>query len=118
MSEVYSNTSEKQPWTEPCSYTLTVPIIGHGGKTTRLTIKPPCARSFLKGMPFVVEEITSEDGVFGFRTIYNPKVCLSFLADMTGIDEITLEDLHASDVLPLFRIIGNYTFGRPPISET
>lgn len=110
--------SSATPWTEPCTYALTAPITSHKGNLINLTLNPPKARSFLKGMPFRVEELTSGDGLFGYRTIYDPKVCMSFLADMSGLDELTLEDIHAADVLPLFQIIGNYSFGRPPISET
>lgn len=72
---------------------LSTPITGHSGTFASLTLKVPTARSFIAhGSPFTVKT-----GAEGNYIEYSDKAMLKFLADSTGVDEITLEDLAAPD---------------------
>lgn len=102
---------------EPATYALSEPITTHNGPVRVLTVRPPKGRSFMKGMPFVIEESVTEDGSAAFKTVFNTRVCFQFLSDMTGIDEMDLADIPGQDVMPLFRMIVDYTLGRPPKSN-
>lgn len=78
------------------SFTLKHPIIGHGGTIRELSLKMPTARSFmLYGNPFVMKFDERDNPV----PEYTDKAMFKFLADATGIDEITLEGLSAADYI-------------------
>lgn len=101
----------------PTVYKLATPIETGRGHVSELTIRPPTGRNFLAGVPFKTREIVYDDGSIGYETEFNPKICFAFLADMTGLDEITIESISAADVYPLFKVVMNACLGRPLLSS-
>ena len=84
------------------TYELSAPIMTHGGNITTLTLNAPKGRAFIKhGMPYSIVREGDDDNV---RTEFRfmPKIMFKFLADMTGLNEIELDDLPGCDVQPLF----------------
>ena len=81
--------------------TLSKPLKTHGGEVTSLTLKEPQARSFFEhGEPFKVRVISDESGD-RIDFDFNNAVCKKFLSDMTGVDDIILGTLRASDFMTL-----------------
>ena len=82
--------------------TLSKPLKTHDGEVTSLKLKEPEARSFfIHGEPFKVRVIS--DAVNGDRIDFdfNNAVFKNFLTDMTGVDDILLGKLRASDFMTL-----------------
>lgn len=79
--------------------TLKSPLLTHSGEATTITLKEPKARSFFEhGEPFkmrVINEGQSDRVEFD----YNHKVLGKFLQDMSGLDDMILGKVSASDYL-------------------
>ncbi|MBO0123959.1 phage tail assembly protein, partial [Streptococcus pneumoniae] len=81
--------------------TLSKPLKTHGGEVTTITLKEPTARSFFDhGEPFKVRVISDDSGD-RIDFDFNNAVCKKFLADMSGIDDLLLATLRASDFIAL-----------------
>lgn len=75
---------------------LTSPIKSHRGDLSEITLNPVKVSSFIRhGDP--VELVTKDGNVVA--TFPNQKATLGFLADSTGLDELTLECLSSTDYL-------------------
>jgi hypothetical protein len=82
--------------------TLSRPLKTHGGDVSEITLKEPTARSFfLHGEAFKVKVLTDENGMSLVDFDYNNAVFSKFLTDMTGLDDIVLSSLRASDYMHL-----------------
>jgi hypothetical protein len=74
---------------------LTTPIATHKGSINKIELSEPLARSFLNhDEPF---KVSYKDGAFDFEFKGCQKAMMGFLTDMSGLDQITLEGLTASD---------------------
>lgn len=81
--------------------TLSQPIKTHNGDVATITLNEPTARSFFEhGEPFKVRVISDASGDRIDFDFFNG-VLKRFLADMTGLDEIVLAGLRASDFMTL-----------------
>lgn len=80
-------------------YTLVSPITTHAGQVTKITLKRPKARAYITyGEPFTFERKFDADGTTtGLISHQNTKAFQGFMAEMTGLDPIDLEDLDAFD---------------------
>ena len=79
-------------------FTLTSTITTHAGKTSVITLNEPKARSFVKhGEPFKLT--ISPDGTV--VQTFDSANSIKFLSDMSGLDELVLEDLSAKDFMAL-----------------
>ena len=91
--------------------TLTTPLHMHDGEKTTITLKEPKARSFFEhGEPFKMRVI-SEGDRDRVEFDYNHKILGKFLSDMTGIDDITLGSVTASDYFLLRNAATNLIIG-------
>ena len=91
--------------------TLTTPIKTHDGEVTTLKLREPKARSFFEhGEPFKMRVI-SEGDKDRVEFDYNHKILAKFLSDMTGIDDITLGSVTASDYFLLRNAATNLIIG-------
>jgi hypothetical protein len=104
--------------TEDTTYKLIKPLQTHQGEVNSLTLKYPTARSFMNhGTPFTVIREGDEDNPrIEFK--FNTKPMFKFIADMTGLDELTLADIHGTDVMPLFWQVANMLNNRPKNTST
>jgi hypothetical protein len=81
--------------------TLSQPLKTHGGDVTSLTLKEPTAKSFFDhGEPFKVRVISDDAGDRIDFEFFNG-VFKKFLCDMTGLDDLILSGLRASDFMAL-----------------
>lgn len=93
-------------------FQLSEPIKTHDGDVNELKLKYPRARCFIKyGVPYrnIVER--TEDGVQRNSLEFDTKRMFSFVADMSGHDEIVLGAMAGQDVLPLFYTVTNMLSG-------
>ena|SRR5258708_35023806 len=91
--------------------TLNSPIKTHDGETTSILLKEPKARSFFDhGEPFKVRVI-AEGEKDRVEFDYDHKVLAKFLCDMTGIDELVLGTVVASDYFSLRNAATNLIMG-------
>ena len=82
---------------------LSKPISTHDGEVSKLELKLPTARSFIKaGVPYSTVSERADDGTVRDEFRFNTKAMFSFLTDMTGYDDIVLASIPAVDVMPLF----------------
>jgi hypothetical protein len=82
--------------------TLSKPLKTHDGEVTSLKLKEPEARSFFEhGEPFKVRVISDEVNGDRIDFDFNNGVFKKFLTDMTGVDDILLGKLRASDFMAL-----------------
>lgn len=85
------------------TFPLSKSINTHEGEVKSLVLKLPTARSFIKaGVPYSTVYERMEDGTVREEFRFNAKAMFSFLADMTGYDDIVLGAIPAVDVMPLF----------------
>ena len=90
---------------------LTTPITTHSGPTSTITLKEPKARSFFEhGEPFKMR-VLSEGDKDRVEFEYNHKILAKFLSDMSGIDDITLGSVSASDYFLLRNAATNLIIG-------
>lgn len=81
---------------------LSRPIKSHGGEVNEVTLKEPTARLFFShGEAFKVKVSTDEAGQSNVEFDYNNAIMSKFLADMSGLDDIVLSTLRASDYMHL-----------------
>lgn len=74
--------------------TLGKAITSHQGELKSLTIREPSARQFVRhGEPFKVN--IRADGSPDIEI--NNKAMFAFISDLSGVDELALEDLSAAD---------------------
>lgn len=104
---------------ETQTFTLSKPITTHQGVIDKLVLKYPTARCFMKyGMPYsTVREGDETDMRSEFRI--NAKAMFKFIADMSGLDEIALEEIDGRDVSTLmFFVVGMLNSAVPRTSST
>lgn len=82
---------------------LTTPLTTHGGPVSMITLKEPKARSFFEhGEPFKAKVHTDNDtGKDRIDFEYNHKILGKFLSDMSGLDDMVLGSVTASDYFAL-----------------
>lgn len=86
------------------SHTLATPLEDGRGEIKSVTLKTPKARLFrLYGSPMVVKSdrtITADgsERVIAYAE-FNDTASLNFIAEMSGVDQVTLDDLSAPDYL-------------------
>lgn len=87
---------------DPITFTLSTPLTTHSGPIKELNLKYPTARAFMRyGVPYASVIERGEDSVKEeFR--FHAKQMFQFVSDMTGIDDLTLGNVAAQDVMPLF----------------
>ena len=91
--------------------TLTTPIKTHDGEKSTITLREPKARSFFEhGEPFKMRVI-SEGDKDRVEFEYNHKILAKFLTDMSGIDDLTLGSVSASDYFLLRNAATNLIIG-------
>ncbi len=79
---------------QPVTITLSKPLDSHQGALRTLTIKEPTARQFVShGEPFKIS--LRADGSPDIEI--NNKAMFAFISDLSGVDEIALEELSGSD---------------------
>jgi hypothetical protein len=82
--------------------TLSRPIKTHAGEVTAITLKEPTARSFFNhGEPFKVKVLNDDSGGSLIDFEFFNGVIAKFLVDMSGLDDIVLSSLRASDFMHL-----------------
>jgi hypothetical protein len=91
------------------SFTLSAPLKTHSGEVIELKLKEPHAGALVKyNDPFKVKPIKSDDGeTQGFEFEFNNKPMMQFLSEMTGVDEILLSNLSASDFMRVRVVAAN-----------
>ena len=91
--------------------TLKHPIKTHDGEKSTITLKEPKARSFFEhGEPFKMRVINDGDES-RVEFDYNHKVLSKFLMDMSGIDDVILGGISASDYFSLRNAATNLIIG-------
>lgn len=74
---------------------LGTPIVTHGGKAHEVTLKMPTARAFrMYGNPFLIHRDPVSQRPM---PVIIDESMLRFLADASGLDELTLDELAAPD---------------------
>jgi len=95
-------------------FALSEPLKTHDGEVSVLKLKPPRARSFIKHeVPFKLVPRTDADGDVSNDLEFNAKAMMGFAADMSGLDDIILQNMHGFDTWKLFHVIAGY-IGNPP----
>jgi hypothetical protein len=91
------------------TFALSSPLKTHDGEITEIKLKEPRASSLVKyNDPFKVKPIKDADGeTEGFEFEFNNKPMMQFLSDMTGIDDILLSNLTASDFMRVRLVAAN-----------
>lgn len=85
---------QKNP--DPAVITLSKPIVTHAGNLNELRVSSPAAKFLIKtGVPF---EWRTDENDQAF-VVYNDRLCMKFLTEMTGRDELELADITAPDWL-------------------
>lgn len=98
---------------EPHTFTLSGPLKTHDGDVRELKLKEPKAKLFVKyDDPFKL--LPSKSGEDFLEFFFNNVSMLHFLADMTGIDELILEELPTSDYYHLRQAAANIILGAVP----
>ena len=88
--------------TKQISVTLESPIMTHDGEKSTIVLKEPKAKLFFDhGEPFKSRVTTNEKGETNIDFDFNNPIMGKFLASMSGIDDIVLSGLSASDYLAL-----------------
>lgn len=87
------------------TFTLSRPLKTHDGEVTTLTLKEPTGGAFVDyDDPFTVKP----DGETGNATfVYHNKAFIKFLSNMTGIDDLILKGISASDFIRLRGVATN-----------
>jgi hypothetical protein len=85
------------------TFTLSRPLKTHNGEVIELKLREPRAGAFVRyNDPFKVKPLRDAAGEpEGFEYEFNNKQMLQFLAEMTGIDDLLLQDMSASDFMRL-----------------
>ncbi|MDI4236798.1 hypothetical protein OZ411_28705 [Bradyrhizobium sp. Arg237L] len=91
------------------TFSLSFPLKTHDGDVTELKLKAPRAGALVKyNDPFQLKPIKNENGEQeGFEFVFNNKAMMQFLSDMTGIDDLLLADMSASDFMRLRGVAAN-----------
>ena len=85
------------------TFALTTPLKTHDGEVTELKLRYPKARAFIRiGVPFTNVVERTEDGATRTSLNFDAKKMMSFVADMSGVDDIVLGNIEGEDVMPLF----------------
>jgi hypothetical protein len=102
------------------TFTLRKPIMSHQGSISALQLNYPTARCYINyGMPYATVRQGSDPENQRVEFNFNPKVMFRFIADMSGIDELSLEDIDGRDVMPLFWfVVGMLNSAVPQTSST
>ncbi|MEE4417425.1 hypothetical protein ACNQ1H_26440, partial [Enterobacter cloacae complex sp.6722787] len=95
------------------TFQLSQALKTHDGDVTELKLKPPRVSAFVKyNDPFRIEPRTNGEGEFtGVNYVFNNKVMMQFLAEMTGVDDLLLGDLSTVDFLNLRAAAANMIVG-------
>jgi hypothetical protein len=81
------------------TFTLSEPLKTHDGEVTELKLKTPRAGLIVKyDDPFQIRPIKDGDG---YEYVFNNKSVMQFASDMTGIDDLILQDLSVPDFMRL-----------------
>lgn len=81
---------------EPTVFTLTETLKTHNGEVRELKLRTPKARLFMRyGDAFKITPAKSEDEPADF--VFNNEIMVKYLADMTGVDELILEEMPSGD---------------------
>jgi hypothetical protein len=91
------------------TFALSSPLKTHDGEVTEIKLKEPRAGTLVKyNDPFKVKPIKGEDGeTEHFEFEFFNKPMMQFLTDMTGLDEIILSTMRASDFMRLRVVAAN-----------
>ena len=88
--------------TKKISVSLDSPINTHDGEKSVIILKEPKAKLFFDhGEPFKSKVTTNEKGETNIEFDFNNQIMGKFLSSMSGIDDIVLSSLTASDYLAL-----------------
>lgn len=87
--------------TEPVKFKLTTPIKTHSGELTKLELKMPTMRTFVKHGSFFSTIESGPPNAREMRQDFDFEAVKGFLADATGHDAIVLDSIAANDVMPL-----------------
>ena len=102
---------------EPKIFPLAEPLNTHKGPLTELALKMPRGRAFTRfGTPWVITREGEGDSA-RINVTFNPKVMFKFVADMSGVDELSLENIMGCDVDPLFWAVFGHVNARPQMSS-
>ena len=99
------------------TFKLSEPLKTHKGEVTELTLKTPRGRSFVEyGDPFQLKPRMNDAGeATGLEFVFNNnKSMVRFLSDMTGVDDLVLNDISAADFLRLRSVAANLIIGMVP----
>ncbi|MGY3618413.1 hypothetical protein [Bradyrhizobium sp. USDA 10063] len=93
----------------PETFKLSRPLKTHDGDVIELKLKEPRASALIKyNDPFTLKPIKDENGEpNGFEFIFHNKSMMQFLSDMTGVDDLLLADMSASDFMRLRGVAAN-----------
>lgn len=102
------------------TFKLSEPLKTHDGEVTELFLKAPKARLFVKHAdPFTLRPMKDRDDL---EFTFNSESTLKFAADMSGVDELLLSDLSATDFIRLRQEIANIILGivrdKDPLSQS
>lgn len=76
-------------------FKLSSPLKTHDGEVTELKLKTPRAGLLTKhDDPFKLQPIKDGDG---YEYVFNNRSMMQFASEMTGIDDLILEDMSVSD---------------------
>jgi hypothetical protein len=91
------------------TFKLSSPLKTHDGEITEIKLKEPRASSMVKyNDPFKVKPVKDANGeTEGFEFEFNNKPMMQFLSDMTGVDDILLSSLSASDFMRVRLVAAN-----------
>ena len=88
--------------TNQISVTLSKPLKTHDGEKSVIILKEPKAKLFFDhGEPFKAKVTTDQNDKTNIEFDYNNPIMARFMAAMSGIDDLILGDLTASDYLTL-----------------
>jgi hypothetical protein len=77
------------------TFKLSSPLKTHDGEVTELKLKTPRAGLLTKyDDPFKIQPLKDGDG---YEYVFNNKSMMQFASEMTGIDDLILEDMSVSD---------------------
>lgn len=81
---------------------LSKPLKTHAGEVSTLTLQEPTARSFIEhGEPFKMKVTRDDKDEVSVDFTYDNRIMSKFLSDMSGIDDILLGSLRATDFYAL-----------------
>lgn len=94
------------------TFKLSEPLKTHDGEVNELKLKAPRAGLLVKyDDPFKIQPIKDGDG---YEYVFNNKAVMQFASEMTGIDDLILQDLSVSDFMKLRSEIARIIVGAVP----